>query len=162
MIGVQWFQSRGPWFFPFSTWYGWTPPPNCRARIELSRRNKGNLHPTRRSLSAISAISSTSEAAKPMTAGLYYLMRIVFYCPAEIKEIKEIMLPSLCAALSAISAISAGLKTCRLVGFVLLSRRNKGNEGNLHPTRRSLSAISAISAGHYYLMRIVFYCPAVV
>ena len=37
-------------------------------------------------------------------------------------------------ALSAISAISAGLKTCQLVGFVLLSQRNKGN---LHPPRRS-------------------------
>ena len=60
--------------------------------------------------SALSAISAVS-------AGHYYLMRIVFYCPAvigfaaslveEIKEIKEIMLPSLCAALSALSALSA-------------------------------------------------------
>ena len=28
------------------------------------------------------------------------------------------------------------------------------------PLGEALSAISAISAGHYYLMRIVFYCPA--
>ena len=47
-------------------------------------------------------------------------MRIVFYCPAEIKEIKEILLPARCEA---------------------------------------ISALSALSAGHYYLMRIVFYCP---
>ena len=26
----------------------------------------------------------------------------------------------------------------------------------------ALSAISALSAGHYYLIRIVFYCPAVI
>ena len=48
------------------------------------------------------------SALSALSAGHYYLMHIVFYCPAEIKEIKEIMLPSLCAALSAISAISAG------------------------------------------------------
>ena len=39
---------------------------------------------------------------------------------------------------------------------VFLSRRNKGNQGNLHPSLgEALSAISAISVGHYYLMRIV-------
>ena len=30
------------------------------------------------------------------------------------------------------------------------------------PLCEALSAISALSAGHYYLMRIVFYCPAVI
>ena len=68
-------------------------------------------------------MTSTSEvlsAISAISAGHYYLMRIVFYCPAviglaaslveEMKEITEIMLPSLCAALSAISALSAGNK----------------------------------------------------
>ena len=55
----------------------------------------------------------------------------LFYYPKEMKEIKDILLPSLCAPLSAISAISAGLKTCQLVGFVLLSQRNEGNKGYL-------------------------------
>ena len=33
----------------------------------------------------------------------------------------------------------------------------------LLPARcEALSALSALSAGHYYLMRIVFYCPAVI
>ena len=107
-------------------------------------------------LSAISAIS----------VGHYYLMRIVFYCPAvigfaaslveEIKEIKEILLPARCAALSAISAISAGRLLPHadsvLLSRFLLSRRNEGNKGNLCSDARGLSAISA---GHYYLMRIV-------
>ena len=35
---------------------------------------------------ALSAISALS-------AGHYYLMRIVFYCPTEIKEITEILFP---------------------------------------------------------------------
>ena len=35
-------------------------------------------------------------------------MRIVFYCPTEIKEIAEIILPARCEALSVISALSAG------------------------------------------------------
>ena len=107
---------------------------------------------------ALSAISAPS-------AGHYYLMRIVFLlsrshrlCRFARRRNKRNK-GNLCSdarGLSAISAISAGLKTCRLVGFVLLSQRNKGNEGNLHPTRRSLSALSALSAGQYYLMRIVF------
>ena len=78
-------------------------------------------------------------------------MRIVFYCPdfycpavigfaaSLVEEIKEILLPSPCEAISAISAISAGLKTCQLVGFVLLSQRNEGNKGNslTRPTREA-------------------------
>ena len=60
-------------------------------------------------------------------------MRKVF-CPAEIKEIKEIFIP-LCEALSAISAISAGLLVSHAESF--LSRRNEGNQGNLHPPWRS-------------------------
>ena len=59
-------------------------------------------------------------------------------------------------SLSAISAISAGLKTCQLVGFVLFPKEIKEI---FIPLGAALSAISAISAGHYYLMRIVFYCP---
>ena len=65
------------------------------------RKERKSLLLTARSLSVISVIS----------VGHYYLMRIVFYCPAEIKEmkeIKEVLLPSLGAALSAISALSAG------------------------------------------------------
>ena len=56
-------------------------------------------------------------------------MRIVFYCPAEIKEIKEILLHSLSAAISAISALSAGhYYLMRIVFF--LSHGNKRNQGN--------------------------------
>ena len=36
-------------------------------------------------------------------------MRIVFFCPTEIKEITEILFPSLCEGLSVLSALSAGL-----------------------------------------------------
>ena len=86
---------------------------------------------------AISAISAIS-------VGHYYLMRIVFYCPAvigfaaslveEIKEIKEIFI-SLGEALSAISAITAGQLLPHAESF--FSHGNKGNQGNLHPPRRS-------------------------
>ena len=71
-------------------------------------------------------------------------MRIVFYCPTEIKEIKEIFIP-LGAALSVISVISVGhYYLMRIV--LLLSRRDKGNKGNLCSDARSLSAISDISS----------------
>ena len=129
----------------------------CRARMELSRRNKGNkgnLCSDARSLSAISAIS----------AGHYYLMRIELllsrshrlcrFARRRNKGKNGNLYSALRGALSAISAISAGhYYLMRIV--LLLSRRNKGNNGNsLTRPMRSLSAISAISAGHYYLMRV--------
>ncbi|MDY6297427.1 MAG: hypothetical protein SPL50_03955, partial [Alloprevotella sp.] len=70
-------------------------------------------------------------------------MRIVFYCPTEIKEIKEILLPARCEAISAISAISAGHYYFMHIVLFL----SHGNKGNLCSDTRSLSAISAISAG---------------
>ena len=73
-------------------------------------------------------------------------MRIVFYCPTEIKEIKEILLPARCEALSAISAISVGHYYPMRIVFI--SRRNKGNQGNLYSAlREALSVISVISVG---------------
>jgi len=85
-------------------------------------------------LSAISAISSTSEAAKPMTAGLLVshadsVLLSRFLLSRRNKRNKG----NLCSdarSLSAISAISAG----RLLPHAdssLLSRKNKGNKGNL-------------------------------
>ena len=48
-------------------------------RVFLSHGKNGNLcSALREILSALSDISSTSEAAKPMTVEHYYLMRIVF------------------------------------------------------------------------------------
>ena len=82
---------------------------------------------------ALSALSAISAGQLLSHADSIYCPTVIGFAASlveEMKEIKEILLPSLGEALSAISAISAGLKTCQLVGFVLLSRRNKGNKGN--------------------------------
>ena len=90
-------------------------------------------------ISDISDISSTSEAAKPMTVGLLLSHADSFYCPAEMKEIKEILLPARCEALSAISALSSTSEAAKpmtaghyyLMRIVfILSRRHEGNKGN--------------------------------
>ena len=96
------------------------------------RRNKGNLHPLGEALSALSALS----------VGHYYLMRIVFYCPTEIKEIKEILLPSPCEAISAISVLSVlsvghyylmriVFYCPTVIGFAASLVEEKRNQGNL-------------------------------
>ena len=146
MIGVQWFQSRGPWFFPFSAWYGWTPPPGrcpglmVHCPFGAFRNRWCSYIPI---LSAISAIS----------AGHYYLMRIVFYCPdfycpaemKEIKEIKEIFIP-LGEALSALSAISAGLLISHADSIYCPAEMKEMKEISI-PLGAALSALSAISVG---------------
>ena len=78
---------------------------------------------------AISAISALS-------VGHYYLMRIVFYCPAEIKEIKEIFIPL--SAKPFLLFLPFLWDYYYLMWKVfLLSHGNKRNQGNLHPPRRS-------------------------
>ena len=80
-------------------------------------------------------MTSTSEvlsALSALSAGHYYLMRIVVL-------------------------LSRSHRLCH--ERVFLSHRKNGKNGNLCSALRSLSVISVISVGQYYLMRIVFYCP---
>ena len=120
------------------------------SRFLLSRRNKGN---------------SRNYSYRPPRSSFcyfcYFCGKIItprgkfFYCPTEIKEIKEILLPSLGEALS---AISAGLLVSHAESF--LSRRNKRNQGNLNPPRRStfcyfchFCGTISISCGKFLLSR---------
>ena len=82
----------------------------------------------------LSSLCEALSAISAISAGHYYLLRIVFfcpdfYCPAEIKEIAEIIVTDPREVLSAISALSAGHYYLMRIVF-LLSRRNKGNKGN--------------------------------
>ena len=103
------------------------------------------------------------EAISALSAGQLLSHAESFYCPdfyrpAEIKEIAEIIVTR---PREVLSALSAGLLVSHAESFLSRShrlcrfarRRNKGNKGNLHPPRRSLSAISAISAGNKHLPR---------
>ena len=117
------FSPRRPTFSPvFSIALRYEAKREVFHKGELKGEIKELFLSTCEALSAISAISSTSEAAKPMTVGLLLYHATGFstkeyFCPAEIKEIKEILLPSLCEAISAISVISVGLLLYHAAGF---------------------------------------------
>ena len=95
--------------------------------VEEIKEIKEIFIPLGAALSAISALS----------AGHYYLMRIVFYCPdfycpAEIKEIAEIIVTDPREVLSALSAGNYYLmRIVFLLSRFLLSHGNKRNQGNL-------------------------------
>jgi len=102
---------------------------------------------------AISALSALS-------AGHYYLMRIVvycpdFYCPAEIKEIAEIIVTDPREVLSAISVGHYYLMQIVFYcpDFYCPAEIKEIAEIIVTDPRE---VRSALSAGHYYLMRIVF------
>ena len=100
--------------------------------VEEIKEIKEIFLPPRRSLSAISAISAGLLVSHADSIFLSRSHRLCRFARRRNKGNKG----NLCSdtrSLSAISAISAGLKTCQLVGFVLLSQRNEGNKGNLLP-----------------------------
>ena len=65
----------------------------------------------------------------------------------------------LCAALSAISALSAGLLVSHADSFYCPAEIKEIAEIIVTRPREVRSALSALSAGHYYLVRIVFIVP---
>ena len=72
------------------------------------------------------------------------------------KEIKEIMLPSLCEAFLLFLLFLRDLKHAGWLDSFYYPKEIKEIKEIFIPLGEALSAISALSAGHYYLMHIVF------